>query len=131
MQHPADNIGFDAKATDCLQRLMPWQEDASSLVVECSRTDYSASAIAHAVESADAHLINLNVTGDTSSDGRMVVDLRVSHRNPEAVMRSLERYGYRVTSTRASHALTDRDVMHSRSQVARQRLGQILTQLEV
>lgn len=69
------------------------------LTVECAATDYSASSIARAVEDCNAHLLNLNVTSETSVlPGNVVVDLRVNHRNADAVSRSLERYGYTVTS---------------------------------
>ena len=82
-----------------LGRLFPYMSDCSSLTVECAASDYSASSIARAVEDCDAHLLNLNVTSETAAlPGNIVVDLRVNHRNAEAVSRSLERYGYMVTS---------------------------------
>lgn len=64
------------------------------MTVICRRSEYAASRIARAVEDCDAHLLNLNITADTPSADEVVVELRVSHRNPVAVMRSLERYGY-------------------------------------
>lgn len=80
-------------------RLFPYTPDCSSLIVECPASDYSASSIARAVEDCDAHLLNLNVTSEVSAQpGNIVVDLRVNHRNADAVSRSLERYGYMVTS---------------------------------
>lgn len=80
-----------------MQRLFPFNADASSLKIECRRSDYCASAIARAVEDCDAHLLNLNVTAEPASNSdNVVVDLRVSHRNCSAVTRSLERYGYMV-----------------------------------
>lgn len=67
--------------------------------MSCPRADYSASAIARAVEDCDAHLLNLNVT-DTMAQGRfsndITVELRVNHRNAMSVARSLERYGFHV-----------------------------------
>lgn len=78
------------------QRLFPPQPESSELTVECPRIDYSASAIARAVEDADAHLLNLNITADTAAEGCVAVDIRVSHRNAGSVARSLERYGFRV-----------------------------------
>lgn len=80
-----------------LDRLFPPREEASRLLVSCLPSDYSASRIARAVEDADAHLLNLNVTSDGELlDNRVVTELRVSHRSPMAVARSLERYGYEV-----------------------------------
>ncbi|MBD5260154.1 MAG: hypothetical protein HDS46_05120 [Bacteroides sp.] len=76
-------------------------QDSCELTVEIDRADYSASAIARAVEDADAHLLNLNVTArEPLQEGCVAVELRVSHRNAGAVGRSLERYGYRVTDIR-------------------------------
>lgn len=80
-----------------LERLFPDFEESSTLLVSCIPSDYSASRIAHAVEDVNAHLLNLNVTSDGRlMDNRVVVELRVNHRNPGSVARSLERYGYEV-----------------------------------
>ena len=90
--------------------LYPPVADSSRLLVGCSREDYSASRIAHAVEDCDAHLLNLNGTSfntgyyaDTyyadNSKFPVVFDIRVSHRNADSIMRSLERYGYTVLDT--------------------------------
>lgn len=78
--------------------------DSSRLIVGCRSEDYSASRIAHAVEDCNAHLLNLNITsmsgsGDDTSEYPVLVDLRINHRNPGSVTRSLERYGYTVLST--------------------------------
>lgn len=84
-------------AEPSLERLFPPREESSRLLVSCLPSDYSASRIARAVEDADAHLLNLNVTSDGERlDNRVVAELRVSHRSPLAVARSLERYGYEV-----------------------------------
>lgn len=78
-------------------RLYPPMEDVSRLLAACLPADYSASRIARAVEDADARLLNLNVTTDgLSLENRVVFELRVNHRSPLAVARSLERYGYDV-----------------------------------
>lgn len=78
-----------------LERLFPHREESSRLLVGCIPAEYSASRIARAVEDADAHLLNLNVTSDGERmDNRIIAELRVSHRSPMAVARSLERYGY-------------------------------------
>lgn len=89
--------------TGGLGRLFPYTPESSLLTVECPAADYSASSIARAVEDCDAHLLNLNVTSEKSvMPGNVVVDLRVNHRNADAVSRSLERYGFIVTSTDAA-----------------------------
>lgn len=66
--------------------------------MRCRRCDYSASLVARAVEDCDAHLINLNVTSlcDPSAADHLFVDLRISLRNADSVVRSLSRYGYDV-----------------------------------
>lgn len=77
--------------------------------------DYSASAIARAVEDCDAHLINLNVLADRPSEapGQCLVALRVDHRNASAVARSLERYGYRILDLEHAPG-ADSDTMRER-----------------
>jgi len=83
-----------------IERLFPAVEDSSRLTIACRRHDYSAVAIARAVEDCDAHLLNLNVTSDSSAgDDTVIVELRVSHRDAMACARSLERYGFRVIDT--------------------------------
>lgn len=82
-----------------IEQLFAPAADTSSLLVACDRRDYSASRLARAVEDADAHLLNLNVTSllaDDVPDGTVVVALRVGRRDPRPVARSIERYGYDV-----------------------------------
>ena len=80
------------------EAFFPPNPDSSRLLVGCAPGDYSASLIARAVEDADASLINLNVTSLQSDEAALVVALRVDHRDPERVARSLERYGFRILS---------------------------------
>ena len=78
-------------------------DEAAVLTVECAREDYSASLLAHAVEDVDAHLLNLSVM--PAEGGRLNVSLRIGHRDPQAAIHSLERYGIHVTEAYAgSHA---------------------------
>ncbi len=99
-------------------------EEASTLLVSCLPSEYSASRIARAVEDCDAHLVNLNVTTDGSRlDNRVVCELRVSHRNPSSVVRSLERYGYEVVDTDARSLASD--------PVTAERVAELLHYLEL
>ncbi|MCM1036702.1 MAG: hypothetical protein NC406_05185 [Bacteroides sp.] len=82
--------------------------DTSLLRVECSPAMYSASLIARAVEDCDARLLNLNVTGMSATEPLMSVLLRVSHRDPERVSRSLERYGFSVADARGDDSADER-----------------------
>lgn len=108
-----------------LDRLFPPVEESSTLLLSCRRGDYSASRIAHAVEDCDAHLLNLNVTSDTDSlDNRIAIEIRVSHRNPISVARSLERYGYEVEDFDTSTTTSDADLIRSR-------LAELMHYLEV
>lgn len=75
-------------------RLFPQVDESTELTITCRPSQYSASAIAHAVEDADAHLLNLNVTAGTAPDCPTTVQLRVNHSRGESVARSLQRYGY-------------------------------------
>lgn len=111
-------------AEPSLERLFPPREEASRLLVSCLPSDYSASRLARAVEDADAHLLNLNVTSDGERlDNRVVAELRVSHRSPLAVARSLERYGYEVLDVEHD-ALADDDL-------AAQRLNELLHYIDL
>lgn len=79
-----------------VDELFPPLPDSSYLLVGTGADDFMASRIAHAVEDADANLINMNVTRGKQPGNRHIIHLRVSHRNTERVARSLERYGYNV-----------------------------------
>lgn len=88
-----------------LGQLITPRDDSSMLVVETSPTAYSASQIAHAVEDADVHLVDL-WTSPGEGDA-LRVTLRVLTSDPSAVASSLERYGYDVVETDAE---TSRDL---------------------
>jgi hypothetical protein len=68
--------------------------DYTELTVTCRPGNYSASSIAHAVEDADANLLNLTVLANDRSDDSTKILLRVDHSRGESVARSLARYGY-------------------------------------
>jgi len=84
---------------DQIEVFFPPNPDSSRLLVGTNVGSYVASRIARAVEDADARLLNLNVTSLSSETAQLVVALRVDHRNPERVARSLERYGYTILDT--------------------------------
>lgn len=77
-----------------LGHLISPRDDSSTIVVELSPSAYSASSLAHAVEDANVHLVDLWTSpgeGDT-----LRVTLRVRTSDPSGVVGSLERYGYEV-----------------------------------
>lgn len=114
----AGNDILTAKSPDITRRfahLMPPLEEASVLTVACRPDDFSASALARAVEDSDAHLINLNVTDCRLDDGRITVELRTNHRHGSSTARSLERYGYEVINIEAVDAPTSDDTLRSRA----------------
>jgi len=130
--NPKDNIlieknriaatGLDANLHS-EERLFPPGDECSELSIACYRADFSASRISHAVEDADAHLLNLNVTSEVLPSGQMVIDLRVSHRDAGAVSRSLDRYGFTTIRIRqGSDSLADSMA---------DRIGQLLAQIQV
>ena len=90
-----------ADASVGLAHLMPPFDEASVITVACRPDEFSASALARAVEDTDAHLLNLNVTDVRLDDGRITVELRTSHRHGGATARSLERYGFEVIALNA------------------------------
>lgn len=77
-----------------LGRLIAERDDSSILTVECPAEQYSASALAHAVEDADAHLVDL--ISRPAENGNVRVMLRVRSEDPGPAASSLERYGYSV-----------------------------------
>lgn len=87
---------------EALGRLIVPRDDSSVITVECPASDYSASALAMAVEDADVHLVDLISRpgeGDT-----LLVTLRVRTTEPENVISSLERHGYTVIYSGEHHA---------------------------
>lgn len=80
---------------DALGRLIASRYDCSIIEVECSPVDYSASALARAVEDTDAHLVDMFSL--PSDEGHLKVTLRIRCEDPTAAVHSLERYGYTVT----------------------------------
>lgn len=79
------------------------RDDSSVVVIECSPEDYSASLLAHAVEDADAHLVDL-LSAPAPDGNHLRVTIRVRMRDPETAIRSLERYGFRVVD---AHGISD------------------------
>lgn len=126
-----ENVGFDLqerfRQRHDPERCFPEQPESCELTLRCRRSDYSASAIARAVEDCDAHLLNLNVTSLASADDpqELFVDLRVNLRSVEAVERSLQRYGYEVVEV----AGADGDA--ATNETLRQRLDLLLLNLEI
>lgn len=84
-----------------LGRFIAERDDSSVVTVECLPSQYSASSIAHAVEDADMHLVDM--ISHPADDGMVRVTLRVRSEDPSAAIGSLERYGFRVVE-RSGHA---------------------------
>lgn len=83
-----------------LGAMLAARDDCSVVTLECRPEDYSASLIAHAVEDAEVHLVDLwSVPGE---DGTLRVTLRVRCMDPSAVVHSLERYDFTVVEARGS-----------------------------
>ncbi len=105
--------------------------DWSVITVECAANQYSASMLSRAVEDCDAHVLNLNVISGVALGEPSVVELRVNHRNPELVARSLERYGYTVTAVSTSSPDADPDDDSGPDAVARRRVNELIRLLNV
>lgn len=97
----AENRPFRASELPELLRLMPPREESTVLTVVCHPADFSASALARAVEDSNAHLVNMNVTGEVREDGRMTIELRTSLRHSDNTIRSLARYGFETVSSKS------------------------------
>lgn len=94
-----------------LGELMPYQEDASEIELECTASDYSASRICRAVEDADATVLSLLTV--PAGGATLRATLRINRADPSAVVDSLSRYGYGATGVQATH-YADRDLLDSR-----------------
>lgn len=103
--------------------LFPQLDDYTELTIACPSGQYSASAIAHAVEDADAHLLNLNVVAGTRPNSPTTAVLRVNHSRGESVARSLARYGYDTIEIAATPGLPAAEML--------ERVNSLLHYLEV
>lgn len=112
-----------ASLLEGLGKLLAARDDCSVITVECRPEDYSASLMAHAVEDSDAHLVDL--ISSPQDDGKLRVTLRVRHRNPDAAVRSLERYDFHVVDAHGSSG-SSRD-----AEIAAERLLALQTLLNV
>lgn len=83
-----------ASMLEGLGRLIAERDDSSIITVECPAEHYSASALAHAIEDADAHLVDL--ISHPAENGNIRVMLRVRSEDSSPAASSLERYGYSV-----------------------------------
>lgn len=88
-----------------LGRMIATRDDSSVLTVECNPRDYSASQLAHAIEDADVHLVDL--ISAPSDKGKLRVTLRVRALDPTAAIHSLERYGYEVVESGSAESEVD------------------------
>jgi len=79
--------------------LMPAREDCSVIELVCDAAQYSASQLAMAIEDVDAHLIGLLTY---PSDDKLGVTVRITHSDPSAAIRSIERYGYEAVAWHGS-----------------------------
>ncbi|MDE6271827.1 MAG: hypothetical protein K2M31_02330 [Muribaculaceae bacterium] len=102
VSHDGDALGVidEVSLLEGLGRMIAERDDSSVITVECQPSQYSASALAHAVEDAGMHLVDL--ISHPSEGGMIRVTLRVRSLDPMAAVSSLERYGYRVVEAPAT-----------------------------
>lgn len=100
-EHGVVGVIDSSSLLEAFARMIPSRDDCSIITVECRPADYSASAIARAVEDADAHLVDL--WSSPGPDDSIRVTLRVRLDNPDAAVRSLRRYGYEVAEVAVHH----------------------------
>lgn len=113
-----------AQAKEQLQYLFPYNTESCRLTVMCTPSHYCASELARAVEDADAHLLNLNITTASGPEGQTIIELRISHRDAGRAAASLQRYGYTVTDI--SQEGYDR-----RAEMLQNRINDLLTRINV
>lgn len=86
---------------EALAELLPRRADCSVIEVECPRRDYSASAIAMAVEDAGTEVTDIISRSHPEKAGYVSVTLRVGTLDTTAAEHSLSRHGYSVTDSTA------------------------------
>lgn len=113
VQNAEGNLGVidGLSLLEGLGHLIAPRDDSTVITVECDPSQYSASAIAHAVEDVDLHLVDL--ISHPADDGTIHVTLRVRSLDPSAAIQSLERYGYHTLEAQpgfdaSSDILTER-----------------------
>ncbi len=106
---------------DGLCKTIVARDDSSIINLKCSHHDYSASAIAMAVEDADAHLVDM--FSSPSDDEKINVCLRVRHFDPTAAANSLRRHGFEVVSTFSKQSV--------HAEIAAERLAHLAALLNV
>lgn len=100
------------KALRATGSLMPDLPDTSVIEASCAQGQYSASAIARAIEDTDANLLSLLCR--PAPGGMLHITLRIDHADPSAAVRSLERYGYGI---RAAYGTSYSDAELSRERI--------------
>lgn len=122
-------------AEERIDLLDPAAGEAAELLVACAPSDYSASAIARAVEDTDTQLLRLAVTGLRDAADRPVIALRVNRSHADGVARSLARYGYDTIASRepgdVSRACSAASAPSPESDRAACRAAELLRLLEV
>ncbi|MDE7160882.1 MAG: hypothetical protein K2O24_08600 [Muribaculaceae bacterium] len=111
----------EASMLTALGLMLAPRDDSSLITVACRPEDYSASLIAHAVEDAGVHLVDLWTV--PSEEGWLKVTLRVRCLDPSAVVRSLERYDFTVTDVHGG--------AYSNPDIARERIEALQVYLNV
>lgn len=99
---------------EAFQLMFASSRDCSWVELRMPAADYSASAIARAVEDADASLLDILAQEDRRDPAHLLVSLRVDHLDPSGVVRSLERYGYTVRSTYGARYSADSELVSER-----------------
>ncbi len=106
-----DSAVTQAQMLAALAHLLYYDPEYSELTLRCTPSQYSASTIARAVEDADATLVSLLCS--PAPQGLLDVWLRINRTDPSLCARSLERYGYSVSSATGPR-YADRDISRER-----------------
>ncbi len=110
------------RAVVAMARLCHTASAGAIIELEIPGEDYSATELSRLVEDNDCRVVNLLARPDAST-GLWRICLRIDREDATAVLRSLERFNYRVVSCHRG-----RDVMNDR---AEQRLKELMYYLEI
>lgn len=94
---------------EALSSMLNISTAGSTITVKLSRSDFTLSELVHLIETEGAKILGLTVEQPKEPESMLRVSLKISHQDTSAVISTLQRYGYTVT-TENRHDLMQADL---------------------
>jgi signal-transduction protein with cAMP-binding, CBS, and nucleotidyltransferase domain len=94
---------------EALSSMLNISTAGSTITVKLSRSDFTLSELVHLIETEGAKILGLTVEQPKEPESLLRVSLKISHQDTSAVISTLQRYGYTVT-TENRHDLMQADL---------------------